>query len=100
MRVKIGYDISYRYFQATPIILMTEVHQSRIDDLARPDIPQIHPPVLIDRYVDGFGNRCCRLVAPPGDLRIFAETIIKDSGQPDPVVPDRCRAASDTGSSV
>jgi hypothetical protein len=88
MRIKIGYDISYRYFQATPIILMTEVHQSRIDDLERPDIPQIQPPVLSDRYVDGLGNRCCRLVAPPGDLRIFAETIIKDSGQPDPVVPD------------
>jgi transglutaminase-like putative cysteine protease len=88
MRIKIGYDISYRYSQATPIILMTEVHQSRIDDLERPDIPQIQPPVLSDRYVDGLGNRCCRLVAPPGDLRIFAETIIKDSGQPDPVVPD------------
>ena len=88
MRIKIGYDFSYRHFQPTPVVLMTEVHQSRVDDLERLDIPQSEPSVPIDRYFDGFENRCCRLVAPSGDLRIIAETIIKDSGQPDPVVPD------------
>jgi transglutaminase-like putative cysteine protease len=88
MRIRIGYDISYRHAQLTPIILMLEVHQSRVGDLDALDIPLTDPPMPLDRYFDGFGNRCCRIVAPPGDIRIFADTIINDSGQPDPIVPD------------
>jgi transglutaminase-like putative cysteine protease len=85
MLIRIGYDISWRHAQYTPIILMLEVHQSRVSDLLGPDIPATDPALPLDRYFDGFGNRCCRIVAPPGDFRLFAATTINDTGQPDPV---------------
>jgi transglutaminase-like putative cysteine protease len=85
MFIKIGYDIAYRHVQFTPIILMLEVHQSRLGHLQGLDIPQTFPLLPLDRYFDGFGNRCCRIVAPPGDIRIFTETTISDTGLPDPV---------------
>ena len=87
MLIRIGYDISYRHTQDTPVILMLEVHPSRLGDLQAPDTLQTSPWVSLDHYRDGFGNRCCRIVAPPGDLRLFAETTILDNGQPDAVAP-------------
>jgi hypothetical protein len=39
-------------------------------------------------YLDAFGNTCTRLVARPGLLEIRNDFIIRDSGQPDAVVPD------------
>jgi transglutaminase-like putative cysteine protease len=92
MRIRIGYDISYRHTQYTPIILMLEVHPSRQGDLATLDVPQTEPYLMLDRYYDSFGNRCARLVAPPGDLRIWAETTITDHGQPDEVAPEAMQA--------
>jgi transglutaminase-like putative cysteine protease len=87
MLIKVGYDIAYRHAQLTPMILMLEVHQSRLADLHDLDIPRTIPSLPLDRYFDRFGNRCCRIVAPPGDIRIFAETAINDSGKPDPLAP-------------
>ena len=68
---------------------MLEVHHSRRNDLEKIDFPVIEPNLLIDRYLDGFGNQCCRFVAPAGDLRISCETVIRRSrsGWPDLVAP-------------
>jgi hypothetical protein len=35
-------------------------------------------------HVDTFGNRCLRLVAPPGDLTIWGDATIEDDGKIDP----------------
>ena len=75
------------YINNVPLILMLEVHPSRAGDLHELDIPRTDPFVRLDRYYDNFGNRCCRLIAPPGDIRLYAETTINDSGLPDEVVP-------------
>ena len=88
MHIKIGYDLSFRHYNLTPLILMLEVHPSRAGDLHELDVPRTDPVVTLDRYYDNFGNRCCRLVAPPGDIRVYAGTIINDSGLPDEVAPD------------
>jgi transglutaminase-like putative cysteine protease len=62
-----------------------EVRQSRLADPHDMDVPQTIPWLPLDRYLDRYGNRCCRIVAPAGDIRIFAETTINDSGRPDPL---------------
>jgi hypothetical protein len=47
-------------------------------------------------YRDGFGNWCTRLVAPGGRIRLKTDALIRDTGQPDRVVPDaRQRAVQD-----
>jgi transglutaminase-like putative cysteine protease len=46
------------------------------------------PSVPLSAYRDGFGNWCTRLVAPPGRIRLSTNAVVRDSGEPDVVVPD------------
>lgn len=87
MQIKIGFDIVYECAQPTPMVLMLNVHSSRQADLERPDLLQFSPDVPARSYLDSFGNRCTRIVAPAGELRIFTDAIINDVGTPEPVVP-------------
>lgn len=87
MRIRIGYDMTYACPQPVPMILMLNIHYSRVPDVIVPDHMRTEPRVPITAYRDGFGNWCTRLVAPAGDLRIFAEGIVHDTGLVDEVAP-------------
>jgi transglutaminase-like putative cysteine protease len=69
-------------------VLMLSVHPSRLADLVVPDEMVAEPAVPITRYRDAFGNLCTRLLAPAGQIRLSAEGVVKDSGEPDPVADD------------
>jgi transglutaminase-like putative cysteine protease len=43
------------------------------------------PQLDVRTYIDSFGNKCARFVAPPGRLRLSMATTIRDSGEKDPV---------------
>lgn len=86
MKLKIGYELQYEFPQPTPIIMMLNVHYTRVSHLERPDHIIVEPPVPISGYRDGFGNWCSRIFAPTGALRISADTIVSDTGLPDPQV--------------
>lgn len=88
MRIRIGYQMDYEFPQPTPMILMLQVHWSRIADLEAPDHLITQPVIPLHGYRDAFGNWCTRLVAPAGPVRFMADTVIRDGGAPDPVVPD------------
>ena len=60
------------------------VHPSRVADLRGPDDISIEPWTPVDCYLDSFGNRCCRFLAPVGQLRLRNTTLIQDSGNIDP----------------
>ncbi|MFA5957887.1 transglutaminase family protein [Hyphomicrobium sp.] len=86
MKLRIGCELQYAFEQPTPAILMLNVHFTRASDLAAPDHIRISPSVPISGYRDGFGNWCCRLVAPAGRVRISTDAVISDNGLPDPVI--------------
>jgi transglutaminase-like putative cysteine protease len=88
MQIRAGYEISYECPKPTPMILMLSVHPSREADLIVPDRLILDPPVPASEYVDGFGNKCSRILAPAGRITISADLIIEDSGQPDEVEPN------------
>src|SRR4051812_44086504 len=88
MFIKIGFDISYEVWAYTPMILMLQVHTSREADLQAPETFVINPQVPLDFFLDVFGNRCVRFVAPPGLVRVTLDAVVRDSGQPDPYRPD------------
>src|SRR5687768_13545913 len=88
MRIRIGYDFVYECPQPTPMILTLHVHDSRSNDIVVPDELRTEPAVPVMTYHDGFGNRCSRLVAPAGGIRLMADGIVHDTGLPDRVVPD------------
>jgi len=83
MQIRVGYELIYQCGQPTPMILMLNIHPSRADDLIVPDVLATDPGVPLAAYTDGFGNRCTRLVAPPGAIRLSANAVVRDSGQPD-----------------
>jgi len=84
VKLRIGYELHYEFPQPTPMILMLNVHFSRVSDLAGPDHILIAPSVPIKGYRDGFGNWCGRLLAPAGSMTISTDAVINDSGLPDP----------------
>src|SRR5579863_3599934 len=85
MLIRLGYDIELEIFQPLTVVGVLNVHPSRTVDLLEPDRVQVSPPIPVEEYEDTFGNRCTRLHAPPGVLRLSNSTLIRDSGLPDPV---------------
>jgi transglutaminase-like putative cysteine protease len=88
MHIRTGFEIAYDCAQPTPMLLVLNVHPSRHGDLDAPERLAFDPPIPSSEYLDGFGNRCTRIVAPAGRLTISTALTVRDSGQPDPVVPD------------
>ena len=86
MKLRIGYELRYEFPQPTPVILMTSAHFTRVSDLATPDRIVLNPSVPISGYRDGFGNWASRFLAPAGCVRISADSVVRDTGRPDPVV--------------
>jgi len=87
MLIRLGYELSYEFAQATPMILNLNVHYSRTSDLVRPDTMTMTPAVPVSMYRDVFGNWCTRTVAPPGVFTITADALIRDSGLAEPTFP-------------
>lgn len=88
MQIRLGYDLLYECPQPTPMLLVLNVHHSRVADLVVPDRLATDPPVPIHGYRDGFGNWCNRIVAPTGQIRLSASGVIDDRGQPDILLTD------------
>src|SRR5205823_2884679 len=88
LRLKVGYELSYNCPQPVPMILVVNVHHSRISDLVVADTLITDPFVARTSYHDSFGNLCYRLIAPAGRLRIRGEGIVLDTGQADEIAPN------------
>jgi transglutaminase-like putative cysteine protease len=88
VQISVGYEIVYNLPQPTPMVLMLRIHPSRAADLVVPDRLVTDPAVPIADYQDSFGNLISRIVAPSGQIRISAQGVVNDSGEPDAVVPN------------
>jgi transglutaminase-like putative cysteine protease len=88
MLIRLGYDIQFQVPLEVPMVALLNVHPSRDRDLREPDELRIEPEVKIEKYMDSFGNRCCRFVAPSGGIRLTNSTLIEDSGEPDAENPN------------
>jgi transglutaminase-like putative cysteine protease len=88
MQIRVGYRMTYEFEQPTPLIAVLNVHYSRSGDLAAPDTMTTTPSVAYDAYRDSFGNWCNRMVAPPGRFVMTADTVVRDTGLPDPAAFD------------
>jgi transglutaminase-like putative cysteine protease len=84
MHIRVGYDIIHGCAAPTPMMLLLSLRPERDSDLVTSQIMRIDPWVPSRTYVDRFGNLCTRLVAPPGQIRLSADFVVADSGQPDP----------------
>jgi transglutaminase-like putative cysteine protease len=96
MQIRLGYKLVYDCPQPTPMLLMLQVHYTRVSDMVVPDHLIISPSIPIRAYRDGFGNWCSRIVAPTGRTQLCANGTVNDTGEPDRVaVESRQHAVED-----
>jgi transglutaminase-like putative cysteine protease len=88
MLIKTGFEIEYGAESPTPMVIMLNIHPSRVHDLVGPEVIVTEPHVPIRHYHDSFGNFCGRLTAPAGGIRLLGSALVRDSGLPDEVAPD------------
>ncbi|QIE55413.1 transglutaminase family protein [Pikeienuella piscinae] len=88
MRIGLGCELTNRLPAPTPMIVMLNVHPSRRPDLEAPDTVVTDPIVPVEEYADGFGNRCCRLLAPAGAFTLRTDGVLRDNGALDPLEPE------------
>jgi transglutaminase-like putative cysteine protease len=85
VKIHVGYELVYDCPQPTPMVLMLNIHHTRVADIVEPDRMMAEPVVPMTSYRDGFGNWCTRLLAPAGRLRLSASSSLHDSGEPDAI---------------
>jgi transglutaminase-like putative cysteine protease len=85
VKIHVGYELIYDCPQPTPMVLMLNIHHTRVADIIEPDRMMAEPVVPMTSYRDGFGNWCTRLLAPAGRLRLSTSASLHDTGEPDAI---------------
>ena len=80
MLIRAGFEIAFECEAPTPLLLQVHVRPEREPDLEQPERLQTQPHTPYTTYIDDFGNRCTRLVAPAGSLVLSSNFRIRDSG--------------------
>ena len=88
MYIRFGYELVYATPVPTHMILMLHTQLGRSQQYVTPDTLQVNRTVPRRSFTDSFGNTCTRLELPAGSTRISSDTLIEDSGLPDPIIPD------------
>ena len=74
------------------MLLMLDVRPERKPDLETPGKLQVTPPVPYRTYLDSFGNRGTRLVAPAGILQLSNHFTIRDTADGLSALPEHFQA--------
>jgi len=82
MFIRFGFEIVLASPAPTPMILALSPHPTLGGRVVGSAI-RVEPDVTLMEFVDPFGNLRTRLVAPPGQLRLWSDCIIEDDGAPD-----------------
>lgn len=88
MRIRIGFEIIVANWVPVPMLLALQPHTEFPGRLIGSDAVRTEPEVPLSGYVDVFGNRFSRVVAPPGRTTLWSDCIVVVDGAPDPVLPD------------
>ena len=94
MLIRSGYDIQFQLPFPTPIVALLHLHPSLDSRLTAPDLLTVeHMPspqelqkvvqLHVEDYTDSFGNRCSRVLAPAGALRLAGSSIVSAPDESD-----------------
>jgi len=99
MFIKSEFDIQFQLPQQTAMVALLHLHPSLerhvrsgnvlvIEHLENGISPGFGELIGTAEYRDSFGNRCSRILAPAGHLRLSGQSIIDVDGMPEPVNPN------------
>ena len=80
MLIRAGFEIAFECPAPTPMLLQVHVHPDRAMNLTGPEEFRLDPATAYSTYIDDFGNRCTRLLAPAGVITLSNRFTIRDSG--------------------
>jgi len=88
MLIRFGFEIEIDSAAPVPMIAALLTHTALAGRLIGEDRVRAEPDLAMRTYVDGFGNRMTRLVAPGGPVKLWSDCVVEVEGLPDPVVAD------------
>lgn len=101
MLIHIGFELEFDVPAPVPMLLMLYTHPERAGTLQKPETLTVEPNVPVRTFIDSFGNRAARILAPQGRLRLYYDNVARDNGEREPTidgarlhpideVPDEC----------
>jgi transglutaminase-like putative cysteine protease len=84
MYIRIGFEITIACSAETPLLLALSPHSTYDCRIIGSDRIRAEPEVPMEEYVDSYGNRRTRIVAPVGQLKLWSDCVVEDDGLPDP----------------
>jgi hypothetical protein len=75
MLIRIGYELQFDLTAATHMVLMLHTHPERAHLLQRPERLHVEPQVNLDTFIDTFGNRGARIMAPAGQAELWYDNV-------------------------
>jgi len=88
MQIRFGFDIVYSLPSSTAMTVLLHTHPSVAARLRAPEDLNVFPAFPTESYLDAFGNRATRMLAPAGEVRLTLDSNCWDSGELDPFAPD------------
>lgn len=88
MLVRFGFEISVQCAAPIPMTLALSPHSGFCARCIGSDKVQTDPHIPVEEYIDAFGNRMSRIVAPSGALTLWSDCVVETDGAPDPVIPE------------
>lgn len=88
MLIRHGYEITVNCWQPTAMVTQLAIHDERRSDLRAQERFATTPTIETSTYYDLFGNLCRRFIAPAGNLTLWSDAIIEDSGLVDGYHPE------------
>ncbi len=88
MLIRFGYEITVNCWNPTAMVLQLSIREDRGAEVIVLEDFATDPEIESSTYRDLFGNICRRLVAPPGNLTFRSMSLLKNSGDYDPVQLD------------
>lgn len=87
MFVRFGFEIDIESTAPVPMLLALSTHSEVEGRFIGEDYVRVEPRSDARAYVDRFGNRITRIVAPNGPTRLWSDCVIAFDGHPDPQAP-------------
>ena len=87
MKLRLGCDLRFESDVAVPLLMLVRVRPDGEYGVLR-ESTVAEPEQRPREYVDGFGNRCWRLVAPAGPSAVRYDALVEVEPRPDPVRPE------------
>ncbi len=87
MLIHVGYEVAFLFEKPTPMLALGFIHPCISSGIRNAEHLTVEPPAAISEYIDGYGNRCARMVVPAGNVVIRNDSTFEHSGLPDIQAP-------------